>query len=79
MSDKLVKYYENIGRDKTAKRITEDPDYAKKMQKLWDKREARKQKRLAIEEMKPEDAGYSGGGRALRGYGKAYMKGGRVK
>jgi len=23
--------------------------------------------------------GYAGGGRAMRGYGKAYMKGGRVK
>ena len=77
MSDKLVEYYENIGRDKTAKRITEDPDYAKKMQKLWDKRHQRKEN---IERTTSErTGGWQSGGRALRGYGRAYMKGGRAR
>ena len=56
-----------------------NPKLKKRYQKHWDKAEKSKQKRLAIEAMKPEDAGFSGGGRALRGYGKAYLKDGRVK
>ena len=76
-SKKMLQYYENIGRDKTAKRILEDPEYAEKMQKLWDKRHQRKEK---MEKTTSErTGGWQSGGRALRGYGRAYMKGGKVK
>ena len=73
---KFKEYYEG---KVDYEKILKDPKKRKKYQEHWDKAEKKKQKRLAIEEMKPEDAGYSGGGRALRGYGKAYMKGGKVK
>ena len=33
-SDEIINYYKNIGREETAKRILEDPEYAEKMQKL---------------------------------------------
>ena len=42
--------------------IPKDPKKRKKYQEHWDKAEKNKQKRLAIEAMKPEDAGFSGGG-----------------
>ena len=76
MVDKIVEYYENIGREDTAKRITEDPKYAAKMKKLWDKRKAKKEQREYHEDM--EGTGFKGGGRAIRGLGKAFMKGGKV-
>ena len=73
---KFKEYYEwKVDYEK----ILKDPKKRKKYQKHWDKAEKNKQKRLAIEAMKPEEAGFSGGGRALRGYGKAYMNGGKVK
>ena len=76
-SKKMLQYYENIGRDKTAKRILEDPEYAAKIQKIWDKREAKKEK--AEKTTSERTGGWQSGGRALRGYGRAYMKGGKVK
>jgi len=79
-SDEIINYYKNIGRDKTAKRILEDPEYAEKMQKLWDKRYERKVKLQKEERTTSErTGGWQSGGRALRGYGKAFLKGGRVK
>ena len=78
-SDEIINYYKNIGRDKTAKRILEDPEYAEKMQKLWDKRYERKVKLQKEERTTSErTGGWQSGGRALRGYGRAYMKGGKV-
>jgi len=80
MVDITTKKYKEYYEGKTDyDKILKDPKLKKRYQKHWDKAEKSKQKRLAIEAMKPEDAGFSGGGRALRGYGKAYMKGGRVK
>ena len=76
-SDEIINYYKNIGRDKTAKRILEDPEYAEKMQKLWDKRHERKVKEERT--TSERTGGWQSGGRALRGYGRAYMKGGRAK
>ena len=73
---KFKEYYEG---KVDYEKILKDPKKRKKYQKHWDKAEKNKQKRLAIEAMKREEAGFSGGGRALRGYGKAYMKGGKVK
>ena len=73
---KFKEYYEG---KVDYEKILKDPKKRKKYQKHYDKAEKKKQKRLAVEAMKPEEAGYSGGGRALRGYGKAYMKGGKVK
>ena len=72
-TEKFKKYYEG------KPGIPKDPKKRKKYQEHWDKAEKNKQKRLAVEAMKPEEAGFAGGGRALRGYGKAYMKGGKVK
>ena len=53
------------------------------MQKLWDKRKAKKEQREHLEDM--EGTGFKAGGvakkaggAALRGLGKAFMKGGRV-
>ena len=79
MVDITTKKYKEYYEGKTDyDKILKDPKLKKRYQKHWDKAEKSKQKRLAIEAMKPEDAGFSGGGRAMRGYGKAYMKGGRV-
>ena len=76
-SDAIINYYKNIGKDKIAKRILEDPEYAEIMQKLWDKRHQRKEN---IERTTSErTGGWQSGGRALRGYGRAYMKGGRAR
>ena len=36
-------------------------------------------KHQAIVKRKKDTKKYAGGGRAMRGYGKAYLKGGRVK
>ena len=53
---KFKKYYEG------KPGIPKDPKKRKKYQEHWDKAEKSKQKRLAIEAMKPEDAGFKGGG-----------------
>ena len=47
------------------------------MQKLWDKRHERKVKEERT--TSERTGGWQSGGRALRGYGKAFLKGGRVK
>jgi hypothetical protein len=44
-----------------------------------DKAEEEITKRKRTEQRMRGGPGYAGGGRAMRGYGKAYMKGGRVK
>ena len=58
---KFKEYYEG---KVDYEKILKDPKKRKKYQKHWDKAEKNKQKRLAIEAMKPEDAGYKTGGRA---------------
>ena len=82
-SKELLQYYKKIGREDTAKKIKEDPEYAAKMQKLWDKRKTKKEQREHHEDM--EGAGFEAGGvakkaggAAQRGLGRAFMKGGRV-
>jgi len=57
-TEKFKKYYEG------KPGIPKEPKKRKKYQEHWDKAEKNKQKRLAIEAMKPEDAGYAKGGRA---------------
>ena len=56
-TEKFKKYYEG------KPGIPKEPKKRKKYQEHWDKAEKNKQKRLAIEAMKPEDAGYATGGR----------------
>ena len=75
-SDKYINYVKKQGHKKRAKRILEDPEYAAKIQKIWDKREAKKEK--AEKTTSERTGGWQSGGRALRGYGRAYMKGGKV-
>ena len=55
-TEKFKKYYEG------KPGIPKDPKKRKKYQEHWDKAEKNKQKRLAIEAMKPEEAGYAKGG-----------------
>ena len=59
-TEKFKKYYEG---KVDYEKILKDPKKRKKYQEHWDKAEKNKQKRLAIEAMKPEDAGYAEGGR----------------
>ena len=59
-TEKFKKYYEG---KVDYEKILKDPKKRKKYQEHWDKAEKNKQKRLAIEAMKPEDAGYAKGGR----------------
>ena len=88
-SDKYLDYLrKNIfGGKKKAKKIIEDPKYAAKVQKIWDERaeekKAKKERREHDEDM--EYTGFEAGGvakkaggAALRGLGRAFMKGGKV-
>jgi len=88
-SDKYLDYLrKNIfGGKKKAKKIIEDSEYAAKVQKIWDDRAAEKkaktERREHDEDM--EGTGFEAGGvakkaggAALRGFGRAFLKGGRV-
>ena len=84
-SDEYLEYLrKNIFRGKKkAKKIIEDPEYAAKVQKIWDDRKDKKERREHDKDM--EGVGFEAGGvakkaggAALRGLGRAFMKGGKV-
>ena len=70
-TEKFKKYYEG------KPGIPKEPKKRKKYQEHWDKAEKNKQKRLAIEAMKPEDAGFAQGGRAGFKHGSTGVEHGR--